>query len=105
MEKLKILLCAGILSLTGLSTRKGEISPDRVKGKLIDSASGTPIANAYLYIVSGEEETLSNKDGLFEITTWQKFPLSIQILHDRYQDRKIAYQSPGVQPLIKLQLK
>ena len=76
--------------------------PDLVKGKIVDHSNNLPIEKAYIYVVAGEEEALSHKDGSFEIMTWQKFPLTIQINHEQYQVEKMLYKSPNEKPVIRL---
>lgn len=86
------------------STRQTSF-PEVVKGKVIDVSNQAPVEKAYVYIVSGEEEALSLKDGSFEIITWQAFPITVEIKHDQYKAAKIVYKNASESRLIKLQSK
>ena len=79
--------------------------PEQVKGVVVDNSTGAPIEKAYLYIVSGEEEALTTKDGSFELTTWQKFPVSIEVQHQQYQTTTVVFKTTADKAIIKLQLK
>lgn len=105
MKQTKILFLLTIVSLLQVSSTPEHSLPDLVKGKLIDSLTGLPVEKAYIYIISGEEEALSSKDGSFEIMTWQPFPLAIQVTHDHYRSVKIVFKKGEDRPLIKLQAK
>lgn len=105
MKQLTLLVGIVFVALINTSFQDIDATSEIVKGKLVDSVSGVPIPKAYVYIISGEEEALSGNDGSFEITTWQKFPIAIQILHDRYRDLKVVYRKATDHSTIKLQLK
>jgi len=52
--------------------------------------------------VSGEEEALSGKDGVFTISTWQQLPVTLVIEHPRYRSKKISINDPSKKTVIKL---
>lgn len=55
-----------------------------IRGKVIQTDNQQAIKKAYVYIISGEEETLSLSDGQFSIRTWQKFPIKVVVEHRDY---------------------
>lgn len=76
-----------------------------IKGKIIQGDNKQAIDKAYVYIVSGEEETLSLSDGQFSIRTWQKFPITVVVEHADYQPTKTLLKKPDQEVLISLKKK
>jgi hypothetical protein len=50
-----------------------------LQGTVIFKESGKPFAQAYVYTVEGEEETLTNDKGEFKFTSWQKLPVTLHV--------------------------
>ena len=105
MKRLLPIILVSFLPLFIFSSAPQASFSEVVKGMVIDNSNHTPVEKAYIYIVSGEEEALSLKDGSFEITTWQAFPVTLQIKHEQYKATKIVYKNAAESPLIKLQSK
>ncbi len=105
MKQLQLLIFLFLVFIFNSSSTKERHSPQIVKGRVVDNRSQQPVADAYIYIVSGEEEALSSKDGLFEITTWQAPPVTIKINHDQYQRSQVVYEKGEAIRVIKLQKK
>jgi hypothetical protein len=105
MKQLQLLIFLFLVLVLNLSSTKKSHSPQIVKGRVIDNKSQQPVEGVYIYIVSGEEEALSSKEGLFEITTWQAFPITIKINHDQYQRSEVIYEKGQDSHVIKLQKK
>jgi len=76
--------------------------PVKIEGNIIHSLNGKQVENAYVYIVSGEEEALSGKDGVFTISTWQQFPVTLVIEHPKYRSQKISIKDANKRMIIKL---
>lgn len=76
-----------------------------INGKIIHTESRKAIDNAYIYVIAGEEETLSTKEGAFKLKTWQKFPLTVVVEHTEYASRKIILQNPTAELVISLDKK
>ena len=62
-----------------------------------------PVSNAYLFVVKGEEETITGGDGQFALTTWQKFPVSLNVEHPDYKKLKLLIKDAGQKQVIKLE--
>jgi hypothetical protein len=105
MKQMKFLIGMFLVSIFSLSATRDSRLPELVKGKIIDIATQSPVENAYIYIISGEEETLSSRNGSFEITTWQAFPLTITINHEQYQKLAVVYKKADDRHVIKLEKK
>lgn len=64
-----------------------------------------PVEKCYLYIISGEEEAISDKDGKFTISTWQPFPVTIKAEHIQYKKQNIKMDKPARDIIVKLEPK
>jgi hypothetical protein len=62
-----------------------------------------PVSNAYLFVVKGEEETITGSNGQFALTTWQKFPVSLSVEHPDYKKLKLLIKDAGQKQVIKLE--
>lgn len=76
-----------------------------ISGKIIHTESRKAIDNAYVYVIAGEEETLSTKEGAFKLKTWQKFPIVVVVEHTEYASREIILKKPTVELVISLDKK
>jgi hypothetical protein len=76
--------------------------PVKIEGNVIHSLNGRQVENAYIYIVSGEEEALTGKDGIFTISTWQQLPVTLVIEHPKYRSKQISIKDPSKRTVIKL---
>jgi protocatechuate 3,4-dioxygenase beta subunit len=52
-----------------------------IQGTVLTEGSLKPVADAFVYTVSGEEEALTDKNGKFKLTTWQSMPVAITVEH------------------------
>lgn len=78
--------------------------PAEISGHLVNE-TGQRIENAYVYIVSGEEESLSDKNGKFSITTWQQLPVTLVIEHPQYKKKTVRTSDASQKQVIKLEPK
>jgi len=62
-----------------------------------------PVSNAYLFVIKGEEETITGSNGQFALTTWQKFPVSLSVEHPEYKKLKLLIKDAGQKQVIKLE--
>lgn len=76
--------------------------PVKIEGHVVHNLNGSKVENAYVYIVSGEEEALSGKDGLFTISTWQQLPVTLIVEHPKYKSKQISIKDPGQKAIIRL---
>lgn len=53
--------------------------PVTIKGVVLDAQSGKPLAGVYLYVVKGEEESLTDAKGTFVLESWQSLPLQLTV--------------------------
>ncbi len=94
-----------LIAVPALIMSPSEIYPSKpvkIQGNVVHSLNGKQVENAYIYIVSGEEEALTGKDGVFTISTWQQLPVTLVIEHPKYQSQKISIKDPGKKTIIKL---
>lgn len=87
------------------STSKSPDQPVTITGSIIQNASNERIENAYLYVVPGEEETLSAKDGSFSLATWKSLPVTLVAEHPKFKRTKVTVTDASQKQLIKLDLK
>jgi len=90
-------------SRTGTEIFPGK--PALIKGQIVHNGNGQRIENAYIYIVSGEEESLSDKNGQFSITTWQQLPVTLVIEHPKFRKKKVRTTDPSIRQEIRLEPK
>lgn len=79
--------------------------PGQISGQIIHQQTGQRIENAYVYIISGEEEGLTDKNGQFSITTWQQLPVTLVIEHPQYKKKQVRTTDPSKKQVIKLEPK
>lgn len=94
-----------LLAVPALIMSPSEIYPSKpvkIEGNVIHSINGKQVENAYIYIVSGEEEALTGKDGLFTISTWQQLPVTLVVEHPKYRSQRINIKDPAKKAIIKL---
>ncbi len=97
-----------LIAIPALIFNTSEIYPAKpatIRGSIVHSSTGKSIENAYVYIISGEEESLSGKDGNFTISTWQQLPVTLVIEHPLYKQKKISAEDAAKKQLIKLEPK
>jgi hypothetical protein len=74
----------------------------KLKG-IVVGKDNRPVSNAYLFVVKGEEETITGSNGQFALTTWQKFPVSLSVEHPDYKKLKLLIKDAGQKQVIKLE--
>lgn len=103
---LRPLLFASLLVVAGSFISIEQRSSVIIKGKVIDDGTGQPVAKAHVFIVEGEEETLTNNDGEFKIESWQKTPLKLTVSsYKSYQKTTVVVQNAAEKQLIRLKAK
>jgi hypothetical protein len=76
-----------------------------VEGTVLTEGSLQPVVNAFVYTVPGEEETLTDKNGKFKLTTWQPMPLAITVEHGDFTTTSIKITSLPANQCIRLKRK
>ena len=71
----------------------------QIKGIVITADTRVPVANAYLYIVKGEEEALTNAKGEFTLTTAERMPFSVTVVHKDFRQSSFKVKDAS-RPLI-----
>ena len=85
MQRLKFYSFIFILPVMLLSyTDYLRTGPVQLQGTVTDAVSGKPIEKAYLYVLQGNEEILTDEKGNFTLKTWQELPFSLTIEHKDY---------------------
>ncbi len=79
-------------------------STQQIKGIVISADTRQPVSNAYLYIVKGEEEALTNAKGEFIITTSEKIPV-LTVIHKDFKELKVKMNTGSQSLKILLQRK
>jgi hypothetical protein len=72
-----------------------------ISGKIV-SGTNEGISSAYVYVVAGEEETLSISNGNFSLKTWQPLPLELVIEHSDFEKQKFVIKDARAPLTIKL---
>lgn len=64
--------------------------PQIIQGKVVQEGSLSPVEDAYVHTLVGEEETFTKKDGSFVLKTWQALPVECTVEHKDYAVKKIS---------------
>jgi len=76
-----------------------------ISGSIVQTATNQHVENAYLYVVQGEEEALSGKDGSFTIATWKNLPVILVAEHAGFKQTKVIIKDASQKQVIKLEPK
>ena len=82
------ILLSALLLINPLSNKNAYTFTHQIKGTIISADTKQPITNAYVYIVKGEEEALTNSKGEFTITTAEQLPFSLTVIHKDFKESK-----------------
>lgn len=86
-------------------TEMKNMIPNIIQGKILEQETNTPLANAHIQIMYGEEEVVTNSNGEFVLRSWQAFPLTLVIEHRQYDTNCINIQKPLSSYIISLKPK
>lgn len=64
--------------------------PEIIQGKVLQEDNSTPVQDAYVHTLTGEEETFTKKDGSFILKTWQALPVECTVEHKDFSLKKIS---------------
>lgn len=73
-----------------------------IKGVVVHKETGEPIAAVYLYTIKGEEEAVTNKNGEFQLISWQKLPLTLHVQDKEEKQTRIVVSNTAQSISIKL---
>ena len=76
-----------------------------VQGTVLTEGTLKPVANAFVYTVSGEEEAVTDKNGNFKFTTWQSLPIDLTVEHRDFETSRVKVNSLPANQSIKLKRK
>lgn len=94
-----------LIALPALILNTSEIYPNRahtIQGTICNGNNGKMVENAYIYIISGEEEALTNRKGVFSLNTWQELPVTLIIEHPMFKKKKIRIEDASQHQFIRL---
>jgi hypothetical protein len=97
-----------LIAIPALILNTSQIFPERpyrIEGSVTNKSTGKQLENVYIYIVSGEEEALTNQRGVFTISTWQELPVTLIIEHPTYKQKKVRITDASQYQVIKLEPK
>ena len=77
----------------------------QIKGVVVAADTKQPVANAYLYIIKGEEEILTDAKGEFSLTSAEQLPCTITIIHKDFRQSKYVVKNPDRKIRVELQRK
>ena len=86
-------------------SRQDSKTRDTVKGKVVTKDAKRPVKNALVYIVKGEEETLTNEKGEFVIGTWRSVPFDLYVDIEGFILKKVIIQNTSESISILLESK
>jgi hypothetical protein len=95
-----VIAFTGILHFAGTAQEKK--TPAVVKGVVQDAATREPIANVHVYIVKGEEESMTDNRGAFSIRSWQTYPVRLQAAAKGYASKEVQVTGDRQQVVILL---
>ena len=87
------IILSAILFISPLNHKNIFISTHQIKGTIISANTKQPVSNAYVYIIKGEEEALTNSKGEFTITTTEQIPFSLTVIHKDFKELKFKINS------------
>lgn len=73
-----------------------------IEGNIVSERTNKPIARAYVYLVEGEEEAMTDANGYFRIETWKKFPVELTVKYLNQPALKVNVSDPSRRQLIRL---
>ena len=105
---MKLIFSLGLLLASMLPHDQQKHTPRssvKIEGVVVSDDNKRPVSQAYLFVVKGEEETISGSNGKFTLTTWQSFPVSLTVEHPSYRKIKLSIKEPGEKQVIRLEPK
>jgi len=85
-----------------ISMQRQQTKPTVVEGHVYAGKNSAPAAKLYVYIVEGEEECLTDKNGYFRIETWQQLPVHITVQEPGKQTVRHQVKDPSVKQVIRI---
>lgn len=85
-----------------LSLQQPQQTSSMIRGVVISEQTGQPLSGAHVYVIHGEEETLTNKKGEFQVESWQKFPLKLTVEYRNFLTTSVGVADPGKRQVIRL---
>lgn len=98
---LKTITLLNIFYFTFLTSGHGQ----QIRGRIIDSHTGDPVAAANIFLANYQVGTYSDDSGYFNLETPMHFPLQLVISHVSYDNKLIPLDSFPVSDLILIKLK
>ena len=93
-----------LISLYSFTQIKNTV-PNVIEGTVLSDNTGKPVSNAHVYVVSGEEEAMTNNRGEFRIESWQKLPLILTVDHSEYEKMRLSISNPAGKHVVRIKPK
>jgi hypothetical protein len=97
-----------LIALPALIFNTSEIypgHPQTIQGTITNSSTGKTVDKVYIYIISGEEEALTDTKGIFSIATWQDLPVTLIIEHPVFKKKRLRISDASQHQFITLEPK
>lgn len=107
MQTYKLVSCLSIpLIIMIMSiTDSYRFVPYTIKGNVVSASDQRPLERVYVSAVAGEEEALTDKNGNFELSTWQQLPVTIQVQHVDFVTEKVVLTDVSQKQVFRLKKK
>ena len=102
MKLLNNYVMSAIFPLILISNTEKKSFQHSLHGVVADKETGKPLPDIYIYTVKGEEEAITNKSGQFKFVTWQKLPLTLNVIHKEGENVRVVVSNPFDEIKIKL---
>ena len=102
MKLFKIYFMSAIVPLLFINGTFKKPLEHSLHGVVANKETGKPLADIYLFTVKGEEEAVTNKNGQFKFTSWQKLPVTLHVQHKENEHIRVVISNPAEDIKIKL---
>lgn len=107
MQTSKLVACLSIPLIVMIMsiTDSHRFVPYTIKGSVVAASDQRPLERVYVSAVVGEEEALTDKNGNFELHTWQHLPITVQVMHADFVTEKVVLTDVSQKQVFRLRKK